>query len=216
MLSCSCLTVGASHDATAWAASQLAQDLDAGLMDEKFSLVADDAYSASSEQIVTPFPGRQLTEDQDAANYWISNSRIEVCWGSCLQSCVLGVSTDTMLCSCLQSECAFGEIMRRWSILTAPLQHDLATAMLIFRVCCKLHNFCVAERDTFSGMTGAADDMSGHTMVGAVPRPNPVQLTGGDEPMPRNLHGRQSSKVRRHAWMLALKAAGKRRKPRAN
>jgi hypothetical protein len=121
-----------------------------------------------------------------------------------------------MLCSCLQSECAFGEIMRRWSILTAPLQHDLATAMLIFRVCCKLHNFCVAERDTFSGMTGAADDMSGHTMVGAVPRPNPVQLTGGDEPMPRNRHDRQSSKVRRHAWMLALKAAGKRRKPRAN
>ena len=113
-----------------------------------------------------------------------------------------------MLCSCLQSECAFGEIMRRWSILTAPLQHDLATAMLIFRVCCKLHNFCIAERDTFSGMTGAADDMSGHTMVGAVPRPNPVQLTGGDEPMPRNLHGRQSSKVRRHAWMLALKWTG--------
>ena len=58
--------------------------------------------------------------------------------------------------------------------------------------------------------------MSGHTMVGAVPRPNPVQPTGDDEPMPRNLHvgrhDRQSSKARRHA----LKAAGKRRKPRAN
>lgn len=115
-----------------------------------------------------------------------------------------------------QSECAFGEIMRRWSILTAPLQHDLAVAMLIFRVCCKLHNFCVAERDPFSGMSGAPDDVGGHTMVGAVPRRDPVQLTGGDAPMPRHLHGRVSSKERRHGWMLALKAAGKRRKPRAN
>lgn len=78
VLSCSCLTVGASHDATAWAASQLAQDLDAGLMPQRFAIVADDAYSASSEQIVVPFPGKQVTEDQDACNYWISNSRIEV------------------------------------------------------------------------------------------------------------------------------------------
>ena len=107
--------------------------------------------------------------------------------------------------------------MRRWAILTAPLQHDLAVAMLIFRVCCKLHNFCIAERDTFIGMTGAPDDVSGHLMVGAIRRAdNPVQLTGGDDPMPRHLHGRRASKVRRHEWMLALKAAGKQRKPRAN
>ena len=78
VLSCSCLTAGASHDATAWAASQLAADIDAGLMPDRFSIVADDAYSASSPQIVTPFPGKNLSEDEDAANYWISNSRIEV------------------------------------------------------------------------------------------------------------------------------------------
>jgi hypothetical protein len=103
--------------------------------------------------------------------------------------------------------------MRRWSILTAPLQHDLAVAMLIFRVCCKLHNFCIAERDPFSGMSGAPDDVLAHTMV--VPL-DPVNLTGGDDPLPRHLWGRVSSKARRHAWMLALKAAGKKRKPRAN
>ena len=51
--------------------------------------------------------------------------------------------------------------------------------------------------------------MSGHTIVGA-------PTTGGDEPMRRNRHDRQSLKARRHAWMLGLKAAGKRRKPRAN
>ena len=77
VLSCSCLTVGASHDATAWAASQLAQDFDAGLLPEQFALVGDDAYSASSEQIVTPYPGNP-GEYEDACNYWISNSRIEV------------------------------------------------------------------------------------------------------------------------------------------
>ena len=78
ILSLSCACVGASHDAVAWAASKVGQEIAAGKMPAWATIVGDDAYSACSPQIVTPFPGKDLAEEEDAANYWISNSRIEV------------------------------------------------------------------------------------------------------------------------------------------
>lgn len=59
VLSVSTIAAGASHDATAWAASQLGRDIAAGLMPDQFCIVGDDAYSAASPQIVTPYPGAQ-------------------------------------------------------------------------------------------------------------------------------------------------------------
>jgi hypothetical protein len=89
----------------------------------------------------------------------------------------------------IESECAFGEIMRRWSILNAPLQHDIAKAMLIFRVCCKRHNFCISERDPFAGTHGADDftephnsAFDGQRAVGIVV--NATSTSDGD-PMPQ-------------------------------
>jgi len=120
----------------------------------------------------------------------------------------------------IESECAFGEIMRRWSILNAPLQHDLAKAMLIFRVCCKLHNFCISERDPFAGMHGADDftephnsAFDGQRAVGTVVNET---STGDGDPMPQVMWGQAPAKQRRHKWLLALKAAGLRRRTRRN
>ena len=79
--------------------------------------------------------------------------------------------------------------------------------MLVFRVCCKLHNFLVAERDPFDGMNDAMErDAALRTPV----------LTGGDEPLPRHLHGRVTAKDRREKMLVALRAAGLRRRPRRN
>lgn len=78
VLSLSTVCVGASHDAVAWAASEVGRDIAAGKMPAWATIVGDDAYSAASPQIVTPYPGKQLSEAEDATNYWISNSRIEV------------------------------------------------------------------------------------------------------------------------------------------
>jgi hypothetical protein len=57
---------------------QHGKDIAAGKMLAWATIVGDDAYSASSPQIVTPYPGKNLSEAEDATNYWISNSRIEV------------------------------------------------------------------------------------------------------------------------------------------
>ena len=109
----------------------------------------------------------------------------------------------------LQAECAFGEIFRRWSILAAPLETDLARSILIFRVACKLHHFAIRERDPFY-----------NTYAGLGPPPpadeDTHDLTEGGDPAARGRGGNEAAKRRRHSWMLALKAAGLRRRPRAN
>eukprot|EP01044_Picomonas_judraskeda_P017270 COSAG03_NODE_3216_length_2139_cov_1.792647_1_plen_370_part_00 len=206
ILSCSTVCVGASHDATAWAASAVGQDIAAGKMPAWATIVGDDAYSASSSQIVTPFPGKNLSEAQDAANYWISNSRIEVCQtgSSEVSRCIAGcVDKHSVL---LQVECAFGEIVRRWQILAAPLETDLAKSMLIFRVCCKLHNFCIRERDIWNDTYG-----------GLPPTPPPAgpaaARVDGDEPRGRR-QANAPQRERRDAWKDALQAAGLRRRVR--
>ena len=43
-------------------------------------------------------------------------------------------------------EGAFGMLVNKWGILWSPLNCSLAKAILVTRVCCKLHNFCIDER----------------------------------------------------------------------
>ena len=106
----------------------------------------------------------------------------------------------------LQVECAFGEIVRRWQILAAPLETDLAKSMLIFRVCCKLHNFCIRERDIWNDTYG-----------GLPPPPPPTgpaaARVDGDEPRGRR-QANAPQRERRDAWKDALQAAGLRRRVR--
>ena len=101
-----------------------------------------------------------------------------------------------------------GEIVRRWQILAAPLETDLAKSMLIFRVACKLHNFAIAERDPMYDTHGGLGPPASTVSTG-------VETTGGDAPAPRSRRGNAAAKERRHSWMLRLKAAGLGRRVRA-
>ena len=81
--------------------------------------------------------------------------------------------------------------------------------MLIFRVCCKLHNFCIQERDpwydTYGGAPPAAPGGAAATL----------EPTGyGDDRAARAPRHAAPQKERRHSWMLQLKARGLRRRVR--
>ena len=110
-------SVGSTHDATAAAMTALAEKLEGGHLPAHFWLAGDDAYSATVEQVVTPYPGRNLQAHRDNFNFWLSNSRITI-------------------------ECAFGIFVNRWGCLWRRLDTHLVTTGKIVRACLVLHNFC--------------------------------------------------------------------------
>ena len=134
--------VGSTHDATALEMSGLPDKLAAGLLPPGYWIAGDDAYSASAENIVTPFSGRNLPATQDNFNFWLSNSRIEV-------------------------ECCFGMLVARWGILWRRIDTHLVTAGNIVRAVVALHNFCIDENCPLDGdMRGtlaAERDLLGNT-----------------------------------------------------
>ena len=74
-------TVRPTHDSTAFATTNVSRKLAASALLAAFHFVGDEAYSGCAEQVVTPYPGRNLAithPEQDAFNYWLSNSRTEI------------------------------------------------------------------------------------------------------------------------------------------
>jgi len=115
----SALTPGSTHDSTAFSMSALASLLErpSGGLVGSYWIAADEAY-VCTRQIVSPWPGRNLTEAKDCFNYWQSSARIHV-------------------------EQAFGIFVARWGILWRPLRLRLAKSAQVIAVCCKLHNFII-------------------------------------------------------------------------
>merc|ERR1711977_241951 len=72
----SILCPGATHDATAWAASQFSSAI-AVLEGMGFYIVGDDAYPPS-EYMITPYSGSGLSEDKDNFNFYQSRLRINI------------------------------------------------------------------------------------------------------------------------------------------
>ena len=72
----SILCPGATHDATAWAASSYATAIKV-LADLGLYIVGDDAYP-SSEFIITPYPGTGLSIEKDNFNFIQSRLRINI------------------------------------------------------------------------------------------------------------------------------------------
>lgn len=68
---CSMKTCGSTHDSTAFKTSDLAAKLDAGDLPSQYYMVGDDAYSDGA-QLLTPVPGRGLTSNEDAYNFYQS------------------------------------------------------------------------------------------------------------------------------------------------
>lgn len=79
--------------------------------------VGDQAY-VLSETMLVPFPGKNLSADKIAFNFFQSQVRINI-------------------------ECAFGILVRRWGVLWKKIEFDLPTAAKIVIACATLHNFCI-------------------------------------------------------------------------
>jgi hypothetical protein len=80
----------------------------------------DDAY-ACSEQVVTPYPGKNQSADRDGFNFWQSRVRIEI-------------------------ECAFGLLHARWGVLWRPIQLSTDKVPMMMMVLVKLHNMCIDDQ----------------------------------------------------------------------
>ncbi len=117
---------GSTHDSTAFMETNLFQILDehSDWLDEKgYFLVGDSAYPLMGHLLVPHSDVRSLSPE-DAFNFWLSNSRIQI-------------------------ECAFGEIVMRWGILWRKLRFDIQCVGKVVTTAMLLHNFLVDERESF-------------------------------------------------------------------
>ena len=128
--SLSILSSGSTHDSTAMQSTKLYRLMVAGKLADEFYFVGDDAYK-SCQQILCPYPGRDLPHAEDVFNFYQSRTRI----------CV---------------ECAFGELVGRWGILWRPLRHHVPEATAIVACCARLHNWCIDHRAPYVRYVRAA------------------------------------------------------------
>ena len=117
---------GASHDSTAWLESnlhdKLSEDWKEILQKHGFFIVGDSAYPLSTYLLV-PYPNAKPHSAEDAFNFWLSNSRIQI-------------------------ECTFGELIMRFGLFWRTLRFpDLNVCCRIIRAAAKLHNFLVDCRE---------------------------------------------------------------------
>ena len=106
---------GATHDSLAWKCSELHRDLEEYGLPEGLWIAADAAYGCS-QQIICPFPGRNLSPRKSSFNFQQSRKRINI-------------------------ECAFGILVRRWGCLWKPLEIKTERVPTLVKTCSKLHNF---------------------------------------------------------------------------
>lgn len=85
-------------------------------------LIGDEAFPLK-ENIIRPFPGKNLTERKRVANYRISRARRVV-------------------------ENAFGIVAHKWRVLLKRIEVNVAFATSITLTCCILHNFIITENQT--------------------------------------------------------------------
>lgn len=139
---------GSTHDATAWATSDLKAWIDEKRLEKDVSqmpsfffssflsftssslalptqyfLIGDEAFPVG-DQLLGPWGGRGrehgLGDDKDAFNFYLSASRVHV-------------------------ERAFGMLVRRWGILWRRFEFDYFRWPLVACVCAKLHNCCMDD-----------------------------------------------------------------------
>lgn len=88
-----------------------------------YMFVADEAF-ALAENVMRPYPGRNLTHERRIFNYRLSRARRFV-------------------------ECAFGILANKWRIFHRPIDVSCDFADTIIKACCVLHNF-VRQRDGYN------------------------------------------------------------------
>lgn len=181
----SCLCPGSSHDSTALAMSALYELLlkqEGGIL-EGYWVAGDDAYTCVG-RLLTPWPGRNLSEARDCFNYWQSAARTHI-------------------------EQAFGMIVMRWGILWRPLRCQLRRAPKIVSVCCKLHNYIIDSGDASGPPPPCTDDWGSHTEPADM-TVHPQDLCDLDEALHRRRRDLEGS-VLRQDFTDEIEATGRRR-----
>ncbi len=116
---------GSTHDSTAFMETQLFKILEENsdwLEEKRYFFVGDSAYPLMGHMLV-PYSDAKAASPEDAFNYWLSNSRIQI-------------------------ECTLGEVVMRWGILWRKLLFDIQDVGKIVTVALLLHNFLVDERES--------------------------------------------------------------------
>jgi hypothetical protein len=123
----SVLTCGSTHDSVAFLQSGLGKimiDTEHPIHATDLWVAGDDAYKGvanRSKSLLTPFPGKRLSEADDAFNAYQSICRIEI-------------------------EDTFGAFVKRWGVLQRPLSCSVPHATLLLEALCKLHNVCMERK----------------------------------------------------------------------
>ena len=116
---------GSTHDSTAFMETQLFKILDehSDWLNEKgYFLVGDSAFPLMGHLLVPHADAKPLSPE-DAFNFWLSNSRIQI-------------------------ECTFGEVVMRWGILWRKLLFDIQDVGKVVTAAMLLHNFLIDERES--------------------------------------------------------------------
>jgi len=88
-----------------------------GLLPSRYYLIGDEAFSCTN-QLLTPYSGRNLGVWKDSFNFHLSSMR----------QCI---------------ERSFSVLTQRWGILWRPLRCRFRRWTTVLTVCAKLHNFCI-------------------------------------------------------------------------
>ena len=118
----SCRCVGSTHDSLSHETSSLGRYLKEGRLCKEFWIAADEAYLCT-ESVITPVPSSQVSDAEDAFNFYHSSLRMHV-------------------------EQAFGILGAKWGILQRPLRYAIRKSSRIVCTAMKLHNFVVDEGDS--------------------------------------------------------------------
>ena len=107
-------------DYLAWTSSDVGRELeydDSDLVLPGHSIVGDNAF-VENATMSTPIPGSNITEVQDAYNFYLSQLRITI-------------------------ERAFGILVHRWGVLRRPLSVSILKVPAIVTCLMRLHNYCI-------------------------------------------------------------------------
>lgn len=111
---------GFTGDYLAWTTSDVGRELTEGgskLVAPEHTIAGDNAF-CENETMATPIPGRSVSLEEDAYNFYLSQIRITI-------------------------ERAFGILVHRWGILRRPLSMSILKVPALVMCLLRLHNFCI-------------------------------------------------------------------------
>ena len=119
----SCISGGSTNDSLAWEISELFRlvEIEKKLAN-RYYIFSDEAVT-TTDQVLSPWPGRGLGPWKDSFNFHLSRMR----------QCI---------------ERAFGRLTQRWGVVWRPLRCSFDKWPLVCSVAAKLHNFCIDEDES--------------------------------------------------------------------